>query len=255
MRTHILLFIGAILVFASCQKQGIEEYDTGRSFIYFEKPAFNIGNTVDDPDSLRFSFAYEANTLHEKTLAFPIQLIGRSQPYDRTVGFRIIKDQTTLPDSLIQVVPPFIRSDHFRDTLFIRLKRSPILQRGNYQLLGELYQNETFGIVASSHTRIRLTVTDQLTEPYWWSDWRPLFGEYRKEVYKKWIEIYYPGADLTPPVRPGDNPNYAWNNMPDFLYRNYYPLTLFYIGQLQEYFREHIVYPDGDPTKPRIVLP
>ncbi|MEH6305820.1 DUF4843 domain-containing protein [Olivibacter sp. CPCC 100613] len=252
---YILLLSIMVLLLSSCQKQGIEKYDVDQSFIYFEKSVFNIGNTVDDPDSLQFSFAYEDDSLQEKILSFPIQLVGQRDAHDRSVGFRIIKEQTTLPDSLYRVVPPVIRSNYFQDTLFIRLKRSPVLKKVSYQLAGELYQNEAFDLAASSRSSIHLSITDQLSEPYWWSDWSSFFGAYRKEVYKKWIEIYYPGADLTPPVRPEDKPHYAWNNMPDFFYRNYYPLTLFYIGQLQQYFRDHAVYPDDDPNRPRIYVP
>lgn len=256
MRRYILLSSVIILLLNSCKKQEVvKRYDTDYSFIYFEKPVFNLGNTVDDPDSLRFSFAYEADTLDEKMLAFPMRLIGQKKAYDRMIGFRIVSDKTTVPSRLIQVVPPRMRSGSFRDTLYIRVKRDPILRDASYQLVGELYQNGVFGVGEAAATRFSLAITDQLTEPAWWADWSPFFGEYHKEVYKKWIEIYYPGVDLTPPVMPEDKPNYAWNNMPNYVHWNYYPLTLFYIDQLRKYFIEHEVYPDGDRSKPRIYLP
>jgi len=256
MKEYILLLITAMFVLASCQKRtGVLGYDIEKTFIYFKKPKFNLGSAVDLMDSLTFSFAFEADDLKEKTLSFPVQIIGQKQGYDRAIGFKIIKDQTTVPDSLIQVVPPVMRADHFQDTLFIRVKRNAFLKKQSYILKGELYQNETFAIGSPVNTKFTLVITDQLIEPSWWFSWQEVFGSYRKEVYKKWIELYPPGIDKTPPLLPGDKPNFAWNNMPVLVQPYYYPVTFFYIEQLRQYFEEHIVYPDGNSSKPRIYIP
>lgn len=246
----------SLFFFCSCQqKDAIAPYDVAKSYVYFGTPRFNLGSYTEQLDSLVFSFAFEADSLRKKTLAFPVQLIGQKKDYDRAIGFRIRADQTTLPDSLLTVISPVMRAGRFQDTLFIQLGRNTFLRKGQYHLVGELYSTDTFDPGGANATRFHVVITDQLSEPSWWINWRNIFGEYKKEVFKKWIEIYYPGVDPTPPLTEFDHPHFAWDNMPFYPFAEYYPVTFFYIDRLKRYFEEHVVYPDGDTTKPRILLP
>lgn len=95
-----------------------------------------------------------------------------------------------------------------------------------------------------------------LTEPTWWNTWRTAFGPFYKEVLQQWMQIYYLGADPSPHLTEGTpGPVYYWNNMPSSATQSWYPVTYMYIGTLKKYFDENIVYPNGDTTKERILLP
>lgn len=255
MKLFFYFIIIVVSFFASCKKRELIPYDTTKTFIYFGVPQFNLGSLSNRLDSLNFSFVFESDTLRKKILAFPIKLIGQKKNYDRMVAFRIKKEGTTISDSLIKIIPPVVRAGHFEDTLYIEVRRTAVMQQQSFSLALELTPNQNFEPGIFTDTQFKVTISDQLTEPPWWFDWSAVMGPYRKEVYQKWIDIYYIGADTSPPTNEGDKPNFAWNNMPPFAEQQFYPVTFFYIDLLRTYFQNHAVYPDGDTSRPRIYIP
>ncbi|MDF2514907.1 MAG: hypothetical protein K0R59_203 [Sphingobacterium sp.] len=247
-----------LLLFAYGCKEGSElaVFDPKAAFVSFGIPRINIGNLRENLDSLSFSFVFESDTTDEKILAFPLILVGQQQNRDREVAFRIVDSETTISSKYLTIPKPTIRANRFQDTLFVHVRRDKSFRQQIYTLALELQENSNFKPGSASRSHFKLQITDQFLEPPWWNDWSNSFGNYRSEVYQKWVDIYYPGADRTPPVFEGDKPNFAWNNMPKVpLNKGFYPVTYFFIDQLKKYFEDNAIYPDGDTSKPRIYLP
>ena len=70
------------------------------------------------------------------------------------------------------------------------------------------------------------------------------------------MEIYAYGVDPTPELYNNiPPPYYYWNQMPTFVSATSFPITIMYIEKLKKYFQDNVVYPNGDTTQPRILLP
>ncbi|WP_343561663.1 DUF4843 domain-containing protein [Sphingobacterium sp.] len=250
------LFLSVIFLFSSCDKSDeLTGYNTTDAFLYFGELKLKNQEPQQTTDAINFSFALENDSTSGMTLALPIILIGQAAKEDRAISVGLIANEKEYPSDLVQISTPTLRKNHFQDTLFVYIKRAQELKQKIFSFQISLHENEKFKLGPASKTTFKLSLTDQLLEPHWWVGWKDYFGEYKKEVYKKWIEIYYPGADHTPPRFTGDKPNFAWNNMPPYPAITLYPVTFYFMEELKKYFRNNVVYPDGDSDKPRIYLP
>ncbi|MGN0020771.1 MAG: DUF4843 domain-containing protein [Sphingobacterium hotanense] len=251
----VIALIALLVGLSACQKQNRLPFEERLSFVHFNLPAINDGSISKRLDSLDFSFVHESAALKTKTISIPLSLAGSTRPYDREVNVLIDKEESDINLSRVKVRPPVLRTDRFTDTLYISITRDSSMIEKTYALTLRINQNEHFQIGPVDKSVIKIFVSDQLLIPYWWRDWIDYFGQYHPEVYRAWINIYKIGLDKSAPVDPRDLPNFAWNNMPSFPIPKNYPVTFFYINELKRYFEENIVYPEGDPTKPRIKLP
>ncbi|MCA5005694.1 DUF4843 domain-containing protein [Sphingobacterium sp. WQ 366] len=259
MKNSIILTL-IIFLFNSCEKnQNIEVYDQNESYIHFAVP--NTGTTSQRQgelfvDSLNFSFVFEDVNLENKRMAIPINIIGVAKSSDRSYQVEIDEKNSNIDLTSIDLETPVIKANHTVDSLFVNIKKTDKLREGTFYLYLNLKDNENFKLGHSKNTRMKISITNRLSQPIWWTRWINFFGPYNQEVYQKWIQIYYLGADPSPDIYGKfPAPYYYWDNMPPSASASSYPVTFMYIRKLKEYFMENAVYPNGDLSKPRIYLP
>ena len=255
MKWILWCFLG-FLALCSCHKdQELAPYDTTQSFIYFGQPIL-YGETLDYPlDSLYFSFATVADNPASVTMAIPLRTIGQKYSKDRRFELRVKETETSIDRDLWYISAPIIRANRFEDTLYLTLKNDVVLQDCVQTLTLDLIEDDEFKLGKVGQTSCRFIITDQLLEPAWWTEWAVFLGPFRQQVFRKWIELYQPGVDPTLPFSDDDKPGFYWDNMPSVAVKERYPVTFMYIELLKLYFEEHVVYPGGDMTRPRILLP
>lgn len=250
----MLLLCGMI---TGCSKdKAVDTFDTGKTYIYFGEP-----NTANRPvelyiDSISYSFAMDNPDLEEKTFAIPVRIAGDAIQQDRDFSYSITAESSSYDPSLVSFSEPVIRAGKFTDTLYVTIKKGGALRTSIMSFTLQLKENSDFMIGNKYNEKLRIIFTNQLLEPKWWFTWRNQFGTFYPEVYERWIQIYYLGADPSPDLytaAPG--PVYYWNNMPTAAMSSWYPVTFMYVNYLKQYFIDHEVHPNGDPALPRILLP
>lgn len=253
---YLYIFLTVIILATGCQeKDNLDLFDVDNSYVEFGQPTAWANHHQLYMDSTSFSFAKQSVEVDKVILAIPVLIIGQQHKEDREYNVKINKDETSINLALVDLSRPIIRSGYFVDTLFISIKKDKALKERVFSLAIDLGDNTNFGIGKATRTSCRFFISDQLTEPVWWTTWRSYFGQYKPEVYQQWIRIYKPGLDITAPLFPPEKPNYSWNNMPLYPLEYYYPVTFMYIEQLKKYFQDNEVYPNGDRSLPRIYLP
>lgn len=256
---NILALMCTLFALASCSEKDIDSFDKGNSYIYFDIPyilASDGTESANRQDSISYSFALDAEEVRDTTIKVVVKVIGMAADYDRPYNLEVISDKTTAtsaewnPDIINN---RSIKAGELTDTIRINVQRTETLQNEWMKIYLRIIPNENFAIGYDNLKEVKVSFSDILAKPDWWDTWmgRGYFGNYYPEVYRKWIEIYYLGAD---PNTYNGEPLY-WNNMPPFPNPSTYPVLFMYYQQLKIYFEENDVYPDGDTSLPPIKLP
>lgn len=256
MKKHLFFFLLLFLLNACKGPDNISLFDQEASYIYFGYPNPDALDRERFVDSIYYNFALDERlSLDEKVIAVPVRISGNSRPTKRIYALNIAPESSFSAD-LITLSNPVIAGSKYVDTLYITIKRGKELSRKTQKLVLALASNEGFKLGNVYNNHLKVTFEDNLVEPLWWDTWRDEFGPFYKEVFQKWMQIYYLGADQSPDLQEGTpGPVYYWNNMPNSASALWYPVTFMYITVLKKYFEDNVVFPDGDTSKPRILLP
>ena len=255
-----LCLIGMVQV--ACD-QDIDGFDNSTNYIYFDLP-FQLDQygrkTTERVDSLVYSFAMDDPSVTSYTFKIPVNSVGLNTETDRHYKVVVNEKKTTATGTdwdMSVIEKAVIQSGTLRDTLEVKVNRTPILKKESRTITLYIENNENFQVGASELLVAKLVFSDILQAPSWWSSWERYFGVFVREKYAKWQEIYFYGAD--PNVEkwgPNTGKLLYWDQMPYYAgYPSWYPSTFMFIGKLKQYFIDHEVYPDGDTSKPRITLP
>ena len=253
-----LLLLAAVGI-ASCQKKDIAHYDTATNYISFDIPyqTNNYGEETEYRlDSLSYSFALDDLEITDTVINVVVKTIGVPADVDRAYVVEVVQEETTATaddwDSSI-LDGRFIPAGELTDTIRIEIHRNAALQEEWHQIYLRVVPNENFQLGYANLETVKISFSDIMIRPEWWTTWEGEFGPFYREVYLKWIELYPLGAD---PGTNADNgqPLY-WGNMPMSYYYGQYPVLMMYIQQLKEYFKMNTIYPDGDTSRQPIRLP
>ena len=253
------LLLLAIIVFASCQKKDIGRFDTVTDYIYFDIPyqLNKYGEQTDYRlDSLFYSFALDNIDVKDTVINVVVKIVGVPVDEDRAYTVELVQDETTATNEDWNagiLNKRFIPAGAITDTIHIRVRRNEILQDEWHQITLKIVPNENFQEGYADLQSVRVTFSDILVEPDWWSTFSRVFGPFYREVYLEWINLYTLGAD--PTLHPNNNEPLYWNNMPPYYYTGAWGVLDMYINRLKTYFKDNDIYPDGDTTKEPIRLP
>lgn len=263
MKTIYKFLLITSVVLCSCKVDDPTAFNSGDGYIYFDMP-FKIDEfgrpMTERLDTLEYSFAFDGDEVTEHTFKIPVNVAGFATDSDREYKVMFDEKSSTVTDSDWERKPienPTVKSGSVFDTLYIKVKRSAALKTEKKKISIYLVANENFELGDTTLLKANLMFSEILMVPKWWdpnSRWSfaKFFGDFGKEKYIKWQEIYYLGADSNK----DDNGNlYYWGNMPSTASSGSYPITFMYMRMLREYFVNNEVYPDGDRTKPRVSLP
>ena len=238
--------------------QDIDKFDNSINYIYFDLPFVldRYGReTQQREDSIEYSFAMDPIEVTQHVFKIPVSTVGLAYNQDRSYRVEMVADSsdvTTDDWEAASIASPVIRANKLIDTLYVTVNRTPILKTTSRHIVFRILPNENFQLGTTDCQMAKISVTDVLTPPDWWKKYQGYFGEFCREKYAKWQEIYYLGAD---PNVDDEGNQYYWDNMPSNAMPSWYPSTFVFIRVLKQYFIDHEEYPDGDRSKPRISLP
>lgn len=250
--------LGLLVVAGACDSDSIDSYDTSTSYIYFDVP-YVIGSdgteTTYREDSIMYSFALDPETVTDTTINVVVKTIGMAADYDRPYGIEIVTDNTTATSaewdpSIIN--NRSIKAGELTDTIRMTIQRTDVMAHQWMHVTLRVLPNEHFALGYGNLEEVLVSFSDILAKPDWWDTYMGYgyFGNYYPEVYRKWIEIYQEGVD--PMINPDNGEPMYWNNMPSFPQFYNYPVMGLYYRQLQEYFLENDIIPEGGTEPIRI---
>lgn len=253
------MFLSTLLACTACENKDIDAFNEADSYIYFDIPykTNQYGQPTDvRSDSISYSFALDNLSVTNTTLNVVVKTIGLPVDYDRPYNVELLDDQTTATAEVWDktvLKNRSIKAGELTDTIAIVVQRQEILQEKWMQIGLRILPNEHFRLGYGNLYTAKVSFSDILTQPDWWNVWEGYFGPFYREVYLKWIELYYLGADPNTSLDNGE-PLY-WGNMPSAAVLSWYPVLAMYLSQLKVYFEENDIYPDGDTSLPPIKLP
>lgn len=268
--TYIALFIGSIFISSCEQNKDILIFNTEDSYLYFNLPnkLDQFGRPEKDKyvDSLVYSFALDLEDVTTYTFKVPLAVSGTAANVDRSYTIEVVEEETTATDSdwlASSIENNVIRKGNQLDTLLITVNRTEVLKTDWRSVVLRIKANDNFMLGREDLLKVKLSFTDILQPPVWWSYWEDIFGPFYLETYLKWQEIYYKGADLNKPpsyIKVSKDPNetYYWDNMPIGYYagsERSLPSTFMFIAIMRDYFEKNEVYgtnPDGSKTRIKI---
>lgn len=246
-------------VVTSCDNKDIDSFDMSTSYIYFDIPY--IVNSDDGTettyreDSISYSFALDPETVTDTTLKVVVKTIGMTADYDRPYGIEIVNENTTATSaewdpSIIN--NRSIKAGELTDTIRIKVNRTDAMEEEWMKITLHVLPNENFAIGYGNLEEVLVSFSDILAKPDWWDTYSRYgyFGNFYPEVYRKWIEIYHEGAD--PMLHPYNHEPMYWDNMPPSPTFYSYPVMALYYKQLQQYFLDNDIIPEGENEPIRI---
>ncbi len=254
--------LGTMLLFVSCDKD-IDSFEEQNHFVYFDMPYMldEYGRkTTQRADSISYSFELDDISVTSYTFKIPVNAISLAADKDRKYKVEVVADETTATDSdwdKTSIANTVLKAGEVFDTLNVKVFRTESLRTEWKHITFRIVENEEFGVGYNNLLKAKISFSDQLEVPEWWPNWQRYFGDFCREKYLKWREIYYLGAD---PNKEQWGPNTGkplyWGNMPYYYsYPSWYPTTFMFVKVLKQYFIDNEVYPDGDTSKPRVTIP
>lgn len=254
-----LVILLSILLLISCSEEDIDSFDSGTCYINFETPIIVYADHNDyiKDHIFEYNFVLEPDEYKSHIYKFVVLLMGTSVDYDRPYTIDIINEKTTASEDMFSYEKNrVVKSGQITDTVEVKLFRNPALKSEAKTLTLVLVGNEHFKPGLDYQQSVTLSFIDDLLEPDWWStyEYESYFGVYYREVYLKWMEIYYLGFDRN--YDPETEEPYYWNNMPSYnISRSMKPTLFVAIDELKRYFYENDIYPNGDTSRLPIKLP
>lgn len=254
-----LSLLGAILTFSSCDKE-IDKFSEQENYIYFNMPytTDNYGReTTTRVDSLSYSFELDDVSVTSYTFKIPVNAISVAADRDRKYKVEVVADETNAESSdwdESSIANTTMKAGELFDTLCVKVYRTESLKTTWKHIMFRIVGNEEFGEGYRNLLTAKISFSDQLNAPDWWKKWQSYFGDFCREKFVKWREIYYLGADPNTDIY-GNGKQLYWGNMPYYTISSWYPSTFMFLKVLKQYFIDNEVYPDGDTSKPRITIP
>lgn len=242
-----------ILVFCSCTKEDSSSFDLPTS-VHFGVPAPGALNSTTTDFGYN-TFKYVSPTA-STDVYIPVRTLGLPFTTDKELNVRINSDSSKYNPDNVSIFKSTFRADSVSDRIVIRFKPDAGLKLRNDTIRLELLPSDGVEVNKGYFSYLKVAYNSVLPQPSWWIDlfWGDYFGPYYPEVYDKWMQIYYKGADPTPGPN-GEADYYYYANMPVASFISPTQAIFVYIRQLKEYFDNNVVYPNNDSSKPRIILP
>lgn len=248
------LFISSI-VLCSCEIDELTVFERSDSYIYFDAPYISAQKL----DTMEYSFALDDIEVTNYTFKIPVKVAGFPFSVDRTFKVILDEEKSNVTDSdwdKTSIENCVIKNGIVFDTLCVVVKRNAILKTEKRIISLDLSANENFELGDTTHLRVNLQFSDILLSPDWWNPalkdgFYQYFGDFCREKFVKWQEIYYLGVDRN---KDEDGNPFYWGNMPSSATERVCPITFMYMRILRDYFEENEIYPDNDRTKPRVLL-
>ncbi len=184
---YITLCVIAVLE-TSCSTDEIEYFDSN-NYIYFNESV----ESGEDYPSLSYSFTFQESSVKEVTYEIPVKYAGRFINKDATFKWEVVDSLTTAiagqQYELLDAGQQYISANDSIGKAKIKLLRSADMTSKSYDIVLQLVANENFRV--GPVDRIKITVTDQLVKPDWWtsSPYIRYLGVYSPTKLKLWLEF------------------------------------------------------------------
>lgn len=197
------IYIGFLLLFLSCQKEGIVGYNLEKDCIQFNYTQANM--------TYRFNFAdgyvektdewgypsryYLGDSLRRDTISLNLSLMGREGDADREFRLKTVPlvELDTLPLATVEFLPSYtFKANQLKDTIQIVLVRPE--KRGHYAV-GITFDLEggdaMFDSGAEELSVYSLYISDRYEKPSQWDRRKDYLGEFSEEKYAFMISVLH----------------------------------------------------------------
>lgn len=173
-RNWIIGVLFASVLFA-CSEDEVDTYG-GVEYVYFNETEKN------------YSFAFDP-TLSEKDIAVEIKLIGNATDFDRGVSLVVDSMGANVTDEDFEVLDAKLRAGNFRDTLYVRVRKSEKFLSEIGFVRFRIERNEYFTPGPTETKYFSLSFSDILLQPEWWDNaiTRDYLGNYSEKKYRYFI--------------------------------------------------------------------
>lgn len=158
------IFVVALLVsFASCKKAEIIKFQ--------EKDAISMYSTIENRDSITYSFAYKLPDFKEDTVFINMRVQGIPVDYDRKVDLQILTGTTAIESRDFKLVETVIPAGTMQTVFPIVLYRTKELKEAGKKLVLGVKENENFIIPAyggSVFEKKIIDINDFISKPSFW---------------------------------------------------------------------------------------
>ena len=200
----IFLYISVLMVvvwsLSSCEKEGIQVYDSGRAAIEFSGK------------SSAYSFKTTGRTVDTVAITFNVE--GRAVDYERTANFIVVADSTTATENEYKILSAIVAPQEYKGTLKIEVRNTAGENFQEVRLYLQTGNNADFipGVLAQQY--YVFTMTNKLVRPSGWDSWleRYYWGNYSTAYYEFIIEATGETNFPWPDAIPGYNGGKAWSN-------------------------------------------
>ncbi len=185
-----LSYVVVFLMLVSCDKKNIETWEGG-NFVYFTEEELLYGNESTVADSIDVSFFFYLDDV----IDFPLEVALTGELLSEDTPFKVVvnKEKSNLPENLYEIPDHFIfNKDQLKDTIYVTLKKDPILKEKKYDLQLEIVKYGNISSHKGKNATRLLKVSDIAVRPTWWVEnpieWYYL-GTYSAKKYKLFKEI------------------------------------------------------------------
>ena len=160
---------------ASCKKDEIPVYG-------------NISGVYFDGNNISFSFMEKPNSVMD-TVRLSASITGMATETNRTFKAEVVKDSTTAPEELYEILDGTVAANNYKGLLPIVLKKSDILKDSIVKLTIRLLPTEDFPEIRLGEELFSIYFTAKVIKPANWDDYLFYsFGEYSTIWWTKIME-------------------------------------------------------------------
>lgn len=201
-----ILFILSVLIL-SCTEKKTPTFNDGRE-IFFEKFYMNeIYPGTASADSTVVSYFFYPDGTKDIEIPLEVCLSGRLLTSDITFGLKAVSDESTATAEEYTLAPSYtFRSTtvgedavDVRDTIYVKIHRSPRMDDAPVRLVVELVPNETVGLGQYERTKAKIIVSTVAIKPDWWTTevTDNLLGTYSEKKYKLFLNEIDTNAEMS----------------------------------------------------------
>lgn len=158
MKQIILLLVTCLI--CACTKDKLDTYQADR-YIYFSSSWME--------DSTIVSFFYYPG---KDVISIPLYLSFAGNEITENISYRLVVDETltTAQAENYDVEENFLwKAGQFRDTAYITLRKSDVLNDREVRLVLRLEGNESFQVGPADHLEYRIIFSSVISQPEWWN--------------------------------------------------------------------------------------
>jgi hypothetical protein len=209
MKNYILpVFIGFVLLLASCKKKDVFVFDDGNELFFEKFYEDEIFPGTGSADSTLSSFFFYPDGTQDIEVPLVLNLSGKLLTSSGLkFGLKVVADKTTANANEYTIDPSYTFSPkmapnakEIKDTIMVKMHRSARLDQlpQGVRLVVELVPNSEVGLGQTERIKAKIILTTIASKPEWWNDevTTSLLGQYTQKKFKVFLNEIDKDAEM-----------------------------------------------------------